>query len=120
MTDEIKKEPILRTKLHRPPIARDHVHRGNILSRLNQHLHRPLFLVSAPAGYGKSTVVSCWLEANDILSAWLALDEDDNDLWLFLSYFVAAIQSLFPTACVKTMSMLRQPICRRFQSWPEV
>lgn len=102
-----KTELILRTKLHRPPIARDHVHRGNSLSRLSRHLQRPLALVSAPAGYGKSTLVSCWLEACDVPGAWVSLDEHDNDLRLFLSYVVAAIRNIFPTACAETLSRLR-------------
>jgi LuxR family maltose regulon positive regulatory protein len=65
-----------------------------------------LTLVSAPAGYGKSTLVSCWLEASDCRGAWLSLDENDNDLHLFLSYFVAAIQTIFPDACQDTQAML--------------
>ena len=99
--------PILRTKLHRPPIGGAHLHRGHLLDRLNQSRHRPLALVSAPAGYGKSTLVSCWLEACNVPSAWVSLDENDNDLRIFLSYFVSAIQSVFPVACAETRSLLR-------------
>ena len=107
MTGEIDTELIIRTKLHRPPVSRDHLHRDHLLDRLNQHQHRPLALVSAPAGYGKSTLVSCWLEACDVPSAWVSLDEDDNDLGLFLSYFVSAIQRIFPATCGATLSMLK-------------
>ena len=99
--------PILQTKLHRPPIDGAHLHREHLLIRLNQGRHRPLTLVSAPAGYGKSTLVSCWLAACDVPGAWVSLDENDNDLRLFLSYVVAAIQRLFPVACGETLSMLR-------------
>ncbi len=77
------------------------------MDRLNQSRHRPLALVSAPAGYGKSTLVSCWLQACNVLSAWVSLDENDNDLRIFLSYFVSAIQSVFPVACAETRSLLR-------------
>jgi LuxR family transcriptional regulator, maltose regulon positive regulatory protein len=52
---------IIRSKLYRPPISRDHVHRSALLDRLDTHQQQPLTLVSAPAGYGKSTLVSCWL-----------------------------------------------------------
>ncbi|MGA6926258.1 MAG: LuxR C-terminal-related transcriptional regulator [Desulfosarcina sp.] len=76
------------------------------MDRLIQSRHRPLALVSAPAGYGKSTLVSCWLQACNVLSAWVSLDENDNDLRIFLSYFVSAIQSVFPVACAETRSML--------------
>ena len=98
--------PILRTKLHRPPIGATHLHRDHLLDRLSQARHRPLTLVSAPAGYGKSTLVSCWLEACDVPGAWVSLDRDDSDPRIFLSYFVTAIQSLFPATCTETLSML--------------
>jgi len=61
-------------------VAKDHVHRNSLLDRLEKNLHRPLTLVSAPAGYGKSTLLSCWLESSDTSSAWVSLDEKDNDL----------------------------------------
>ena len=98
--------PILRTKLHRPPVDRTHLHRDHLLDRLNKGQHRPLALVSASAGYGKSTLVSCWLEACKIPGAWVSLDQDDNDLRPFLSYFVSAIQSIFPGACSEIRSLL--------------
>jgi len=63
--------PILRTKLHRPPIDGSHLRRDHLLDRLNQSRHRPLALVSAPAGYGKSTLVSSWLDVCDVPGAWL-------------------------------------------------
>ena len=99
--------PILRTKLHRPPILAAHLHRKQVLDRLNQGRQRPLTLVSAPAGYGKSTLVSCWLESCDFPNAWVSLDENDSDLRLFLAYFVSAIQGIFPAACSQTLSILK-------------
>ena len=98
--------PVIRTKLHRPPILAAHLHRKQLLDRLNQGRQRPLTLVSAPAGYGKSTLVSCWLESCDFPSAWVSLDEADNDLRLFLSYFVSAILKIFPAACSGTVTIL--------------
>ena len=98
--------PILSTKLHRPPLAKDHLHRQHLLDRLEKNVHRPLTLVSAPAGYGKSTLLSCWLESCDLLSGWVSLDENDNDLRVFLSYFLAAVRTQFPDACNKTNAML--------------
>ncbi len=83
-----------------------HLRRDHLLDRLNQSRHRPLALVSAPAGYGKSTLVSCWLDVCDVPSAWVSLDEHDNDLRSFLLYFVSAIQRVFPVACAETRSML--------------
>ena len=106
MADETTTIPLMRTKLHRPPVAKDHLHRQHLLDRLNRNLHRPLTLVSAPAGYGKSTLVSCWLEACDIPSAWVSLDENDNDLRMFLAYFLTAVQRIFPDAARKTQALL--------------
>ena len=106
MIDEKTSIPLIRTKLHKPPVAGDHLHRQRLLDRLNQRLHRPLTLVSAPAGYGKSTLVSCWLEACDIPAAWVSLDKHDNDLQQFLSYFVAAVQTISQDACRTTQIML--------------
>ncbi len=99
--------PLLNTKLHRPPIDRIHVHRPHLLERLGQCRHRPLTLVSAPAGYGKTTLISSWLEACDIPGAWVSLDEKDNDLRIFATYFVSAVQSLFPEACRNTQRLLK-------------
>jgi LuxR family maltose regulon positive regulatory protein len=97
--------PILRTTLHRPPIDGAHLHRDHYWNRLNKGRHRPLNLVSAPAGYGKSTLVSCWLEACDLPGAWVSLDENDNAIELFLSYFVSAILPIFPAAGAETLSI---------------
>ncbi|MGB5199919.1 MAG: response regulator, partial [Sedimenticolaceae bacterium] len=75
---------ILRTKLHRPPPPQDLVPRTRLLERLETGRVRPLTLVSAPAGYGKSMLVSSWLEKADWPSAWLSLDEADSEIRQFL------------------------------------
>ena len=105
MTNETNIGLILRTKLHRPPVPRDHVHRPRLLEYLAQRRDRPLTLVSAPAGYGKSVLISRWMETCDIPNAWLSLDEEDGDLRQFLSYFLAAIQTIFPDAVNETMTL---------------
>ncbi len=84
MAGETTSVSIIRTKLHRPPVASDHVHRVQMLDRLTERLYRPFTLVSAPAGYGKSTLVSCWAEAIEIPSAWISLDENDKKVYGFL------------------------------------
>ena len=98
--------PILQTKLHQPSIPEGHVHRSRLLERLEKGRQRPLTLVSASAGYGKSTLVSCWLETVDCPSAWVSLDENENDLRQFLAYFLAAVNMLFPEACKETRTLL--------------
>ena len=105
--------PLIRTKLHRPPVDTVHLHRQHLLDRLNKRLHRPLTLVSAPAGYGKSTLVSGWLDSCAIPSAWLSLDENDNDLRLFLSYLLAAIRDMFPDAVRHTLEFVNALLLKR-------
>jgi LuxR family maltose regulon positive regulatory protein len=63
-------------------------------------------LVSAPAGYGKSTLVSCWLEVCEVPHAWVTLDEHDDDFQRFVTYLIAAVQSIFPGACANMQSVL--------------
>ena len=88
---------IVSTKLNRPLTARDLVPRTRLLKRLHNGRHRPLTLVTAPAGYGKSTLLSSWLETLvEQPTAWLSLEDSDNDLVVFLTYFVAAVQTMFP------------------------
>ena len=99
--------PLLRTKLHRPPVARDHLHRQHLLDWLDHRLQRPLTLISAAAGYGKSTLASCWLESCDCTSAWVSLDEKDSDLRQFMAYFLAAIESMFPDSIGETRGLLK-------------
>jgi LuxR family maltose regulon positive regulatory protein len=92
--------PILATKLFIPPPRPKVVPRPRLLERLNEGLHRKLTLISAPAGFGKTTVVSEWLAAPTGLQnqpvAWLSLDEGDSDPTRFLAYLVAALQTIAP------------------------
>jgi len=101
--------PILATKLHRPPVAPDILPRARLLEQLNEGRQRPLTLISAPAGYGKSTLASRWQEACDGLGIWVSLDEDDNDLRSFLAYLLAAVQAAVPNSCHKTQALLDAP-----------
>ncbi|MGB5617248.1 MAG: LuxR C-terminal-related transcriptional regulator [Desulfobacterales bacterium] len=106
MAGETNIGSILRTKLHRPPVPRDHVHRPRLLEYLDQRRDRPLTLVSAAAGYGKSVLISRWMETCDIPNAWLSLDKTDSDLRQFLSYFIAGVDTIFPDAVSKTTTLV--------------
>jgi LuxR family maltose regulon positive regulatory protein len=101
--------PLITTKLYRPSVASVHVHRPRLLDDLNDQLLRSLTLVCAPAGYGKSHLVSSWLEGCDLPSAWLSIDETDNDLRVFLAYFLAAIQSISPGVGKEIQAILKAP-----------
>jgi LuxR family maltose regulon positive regulatory protein len=88
--------PLLTTKLYIPPVRQDLVSRPQLLERLNNGLyggHR-LTLVSAPAGYGKTTLLSEWVATCGRPVAWLALDSGDNDPARFLAYLIAALQTI--------------------------
>lgn len=89
-------ETILATKLFVPPPQPKAVIRTRLLERLSEGLHRKLTLISAPAGFGKTTLVSEWVATCDRPAAWLSLDEGDSDLTRFLMYVIAAVQSVAP------------------------
>jgi len=83
--------PILATKLYIPPLRPNVVSRPHLIERLNEGLHRKLTLISAPAGFGKTTLVSQWFAGGLLPVAWLSLDEGENDPARFLTYLVAAV-----------------------------
>lgn len=97
---------LLLTKLQRPPLPPDNVPRPRLLTPLRRVLDYPLTLVSAPTGYGKSTAVAQALAGVTAPSAWLTVDEYDNDLRTFLDYLIAAIHTEFPAACAQTQRLL--------------
>lgn len=94
--------PILATKLYIPPSRPKVVLRPRLVERLNEGLHHKLILISAPAGFGKTTLLSEWIhnvqtfERSNVSTffSWLSLDEGDSDLHRFLAYLVAALQTL--------------------------
>jgi LuxR family maltose regulon positive regulatory protein len=86
--------PILATKLFIPPLRPKLVPRPHLIERLNEGMRGKLTLISAPAGFGKSTLVGEWLASGERRAAWLSLDEGDSDLTRFLAYFIAALQTL--------------------------
>ena len=90
--------PLLATKLHRPRPSAPLVPRPRLLEELNAGLRHRLTLISAPAGYGKTTAVNQWLDETNLPSAWISLDEHDSDLATFLTYFLAAVRSVYPDA----------------------
>jgi LuxR family maltose regulon positive regulatory protein len=86
----------LTTKLYIPPSRETLVVRSRLTAILSHALAQGFTLVSAPAGYGKTTLVSSWLRETGIPSAWLSLDESDNDPVRFLQYLLTALQEIVP------------------------
>lgn len=100
---------ILATKLYSPPLRPKVVLRPRLIDRLNEGLrHMPgVTLISAPAGFGKTTLISEWTAACERPVAWLSLDEGENDLTRFLIYFVAALQRVVPNLGERELEMLQ-------------
>ena len=88
--------PVLVTKLYIPPPRSGVVARPRLIERLNGRPPRKLTLISAPAGFGKTTLVSEWLAGSEYLTAWLSLDDADNEPTRFLTYLIAALQTVAP------------------------
>ena len=101
--------PILATKLYIPLPRTKVVLRPRLIERLNEGLHRKLTLISAPAGFGKTTLVSEWVAGCERPVAWLSLDEGDNDPTRFLTYLVAALQTIAPNIGEGVVSALQSP-----------
>jgi len=101
--------PLLTTKLCLPPARPNLVTRPRLIERLNEGLARPLTLISAPAGFGKTTLVTEWLHSAARPFTWLSLDEGDNDSARFLAYFVAALQKIDPAIGQAARAMLQAP-----------
>ena len=98
---------VIRSKLHRPQLPRDVVERPRLTAVATAGANASVTLVSAQAGYGKSTFVSQWLGAGEVPGAWLSLDPGDSDLVRFLTHVVAAVQTVEPDACEELADHLR-------------
>src|SRR5512141_1092150 len=101
--------PVLATKLYIPPPRPKIVLRSRLIERLNEGLHSKLTLISAPAGFGKTTLVSEWIAGCERPVAWLSLDEGDNDTASFLGYLVAAVQTVAPKIGERLLAALQSP-----------
>ena len=102
--------PLLTTKLHVPRRRRGLVTRPRLGERLRRSDEAALTLVSAPAGFGKTTLLTEWLAgAGGRPPAWLSLDERDNDPLLFWAYLLAALQKAVPGAGAGALTLLREP-----------
>jgi LuxR family maltose regulon positive regulatory protein len=133
--------PLLTTKLYIPPLRQEMVSRPRLVERLNAGLDRKLTLISAPAGFGKTTLLSEWISAlgqRNIKSewrgksaqgrdlqyetynrvAWLSLDERDNDAGRFWIYLVTALQTISPKLGATTLALLETPSLAQPLSMP--
>ncbi|MBZ0302562.1 MAG: LuxR family transcriptional regulator, partial [Anaerolineae bacterium] len=100
---------ILATKLYIPVPRPGAVPRARLIERLNTGLHGKLTLVSAPAGFGKTTLVTEWITSDEHPSAWLSLDEADSDTVRFLTYVIVALQTIAPHVGTGIVNLLKSP-----------
>jgi LuxR family maltose regulon positive regulatory protein len=117
--------PLLATKLYIPPLRPELVSRPHLIERLNSGLHRKLTLISAPAGFGKTTLVSEWinqspnpnptpLSSGDYGTqspnfAWISLDKGDNDFARFVTHLIAALQRVKPGLGETVLAVFQSP-----------
>ena len=101
--------PLLRTKTYPPPVRPQVVSRPRLVERLNARPVCKLALVSAPAGFGKTTLVSEWLQQIGRPTAWLSLDRDDNDPIRFWQYVIAALQTVDDSIGRTAQAALQSP-----------
>jgi LuxR family maltose regulon positive regulatory protein len=101
----------LATKLYIPPLRPRIVLRPRLIEQLNEGLssHRKLTLISASAGFSKTTLVSEWIVDSRRPTAWLSLDKGDNDPACFLTYLVAALQTIAPNIGAGALAVLQSP-----------
>ncbi len=94
--EKINRTAILNTKLQRPSLPSDFIPKPALLEYVNDNIERPLTLISAGGGFGKSTFVNSWLSDIPYKISWLSLDDEDNDIRTLLTYFISSVQQAFP------------------------
>jgi LuxR family transcriptional regulator, maltose regulon positive regulatory protein len=104
--------PVLKTKLLIPPLQPRLVPRPRLSRQIDSAVQSGmrLILIAAPAGFGKTTVVSSWVHQNHRQSAWISLDESDNEPMLFWAYVIAALQTIRPDFGAAIDAKLDAPI----------
>ena len=107
-------EPLIRQKLFVPRLRNGMVSRPHLIEKLDRGTHCALTLISAPAGYGKTTLLSEWFDTRKKVKTsipwtfcWLSLDAGDNDPIRFLTYLTAALESALPEVSTEVQSVLQ-------------
>src|SRR5713226_3410911 len=103
-------EQLLATKFFVPVPAHALIPRSRLTRLLNQGLQRKLTLITAPAGFGKTTLLSAWLQSlpdDSLRVAWISLDENDNSTLWFWRYVLTALDSCQPGCCTDLLAFLQ-------------
>lgn len=105
-------EAILKSKIHPPPLSTDLLMRPQLINKLNSAFQcaaentRKLSLVSAPAGFGKTTLIRQWMEESPQKCCWYSLDDSDNEFQRFWRYFISSVQQFYPKIGETTLEMI--------------
>ncbi|HVP21479.1 MAG TPA: LuxR C-terminal-related transcriptional regulator [Anaerolineaceae bacterium] len=100
---------LLKTKLNKPKVHPDLVQRSRLLNCLDKGLGQKLTVISAPAGYGKTTLLSAWATSCVCPIAWLSLDEGDNNLTRFLVHVIASLRTIEPNLGTQILTLVQSP-----------
>jgi ATP/maltotriose-dependent transcriptional regulator MalT len=131
VTERAFSSPLLQTRLHIPPLRAKLVQRPQLIASIEQALESKLLLLSAPAGYGKTTLLSAWANESSWPVAWFSLDTADNDRTRFLTYLIHALQhvqgqvgkitlDLLTSQQARSTEMLLIPLVNEFLSAPRM
>lgn len=107
MPGSTSEQVLLVTKLAIPLVRSDVVARVRLTNQLQLGIQRPLTLIAAPAGFGKTTLLSTWLEHAPLLAAWVSLEPDDDDLPRFWSYVFTALERVHPGRGASALNLLQ-------------
>lgn len=107
--ESLSSTALLATKLFIPPVRADLVPRSRLTMQLNANLQRKLTLISAPAGFGKTTLLGEWIPDSPRCVTWFSLDNSDNDPARFWSYVIAGLQMLRSDLGKNTQALLNAP-----------
>ncbi|MBU8711160.1 hypothetical protein KM924_01465 [Brevibacillus parabrevis] len=99
---------LLQTKLHIPGTGSTLVQRPSLRRLLDQGLGAKLTLVTAPAGFGKSTLITEWIREQSYAYGWISLDGRDNDLVRFMEYLIAALRPIRPGLCDSVLQYIQE------------
>ena len=101
-----KTDQLIRTKLHKSLTRQEFVSRPRLYEQITKGLRGPLTLITAPAGFGKTTLVASCIANCGMPVAWLSLDKNDNHTGRFLAYLIAAIQEVDKTIGIEAVQRL--------------
>jgi LuxR family maltose regulon positive regulatory protein len=100
---------LIKTKFFIPELQENLIEKNKVFEKLNEGLKKKLTIITAPAGFGKSTFITQWLKAKNIGAAWLSLDAEDNNLKRFLIYLIHSIQNIHKNIGEESLSILKVP-----------